>query len=551
MEGAKVYVPELGVWQRATVQAALGSSKYQVLLEGWEEDSDRSPTSKEVDASNMEGRMLPFQNADMPEKGFPDMTSLDHLHEPALLHNLRRRFFSQACPYTYTADIVIAMNPYRWFPQLYTDEMRKEYLVYDRTKLEPHVYTTSSLAYSGLQETKSNQTIMVSGESGAGKTETVKILMAHLAFMASSDDTSHIRRIVESNPLLESFGNAQTVRNDNSSRFGKFIELQLNSGCRLEGSRCRTYLLEKSRVVSQDAGERNFHIFYQMLASSTEMRGQIGLENSSLSRETLRYTSMGGSSTDRIEGRTDAEAFEGTVAALSLLDIKGATLIRLLRSLAAVLLLGQLDFEGSEEASRLSEALAGAKAAELLEVEPEELSKALTHRSIRMRNEVVVKQLPPSSAVGNRDALGKEVYARLFDWLVEQICMATGAPSETKAFVGLLDIFGFESFAMNRFEQLCINYANEKLQQKFTHDVFKAVQQEYTSEGIPWDRIEFKDNAPILALIESKLGVIAMLNEECVRPKGSNPNFVSKLVSVHKDLHHNAFKHVYILYIYQ
>ena len=551
MEGAKVYVPELGVWQRATVQAALGSSKYQVLLEGWEEDSDRSPTSKEVDASNMEGRMLPFQNADMPEKGFPDMTSLDHLHEPALLHNLRRRFFSQACPYTYTADIVIAMNPYRWFPQLYTDEMRKEYLVYDRTKLEPHVYTTSSLAYSGLQETKSNQTILVSGESGAGKTETVKILMAHLAFMASSDDTSHIRRIVESNPLLESFGNAQTVRNDNSSRFGKFIELQLNSGCRLEGSRCRTYLLEKSRVVSQDAGERNFHIFYQMLASSTEMRGQIGLENSSLSRETLRYTSMGGSSTDRIEGRTDAEAFEGTVAALSLLDIKGATLIRLLRSLAAVLLLGQLDFEGSEEASRLSEALAGAKAAELLEVEPEELSKALTHRSIRMRNEVVVKQLPPSSAVGNRDALGKEVYARLFDWLVEQICMATGAPSETKAFVGLLDIFGFESFAMNRFEQLCINYANEKLQQKFTHDVFKAVQQEYTSEGIPWDRIEFKDNAPILALIESKLGVIAMLNEECVRPKGSNPNFVSKLVSVHKDLHHNAFKHVYILYIYQ
>ena len=538
MEGAKVYVQDARVWQRATVQAALGGGKYQVSLEGWEEDESSATIPKEVDASNMDGGMLPFQNADMPEKGFPDMTSLDHLHEPALLHNLRRRFFSQACPYTYTADIVIAMNPYRWFPQLYTDDMRKEYLVYDRTKLDPHVYTTSSLAYSGLQETKSNQTILVSGESGAGKTETVKILMAHLAFMASSDDASHIRRIVESNPLLESFGNAQTVRNDNSSRFGKFIELQLNSECRLEGSKCRTYLLEKSRVVSQDAGERNFHIFYQMLAADPETRATIGLGDSSLTRGTLRYTSMGASKTDTIEGRSDAQSFKGTTDALALLAIQGDKLTRLMRSLAGVLLLGQLDFAGSEETSHVADASkqAAARAAEVLAVNVNELERSLTHRTIRMRNESVVKQLPPGSATGNRDALGKEIYARVFDWLVEQICLATGAPPEqAKCFVGLLDIFGFESFAINRFEQLCINYANEKLQQKFTHDVFKAVQQEYTAEGIPWDRIEFKDNAPILALIESKLGIVAMLNEECVRPKGSNQNFVSKLVSVHKE----------------
>ena len=538
MEGAKVYVQDAGVWQRATVQSALGGGKYQVSLEGWEEDESQATLSKEVDASNMDGGMLPFQNADMPENGFPDMTSLDHLHEPALLHNLRRRFFSQACPYTYTADIVIAMNPYRWFPQLYTDEMRKEYLVYDRTKLDPHVYTTSSLAYSGLQETKSNQTILVSGESGAGKTETVKILMAHLAFMASSDDASHIRRIVESNPLLESFGNAQTVRNDNSSRFGKFIELQLNKECRLEGSKCRTYLLEKSRVVSQDAGERNFHIFYQMLATDADTRETIGLGDGSLTRDTLRYTSMGASKTDTIERRTDAQWFKGTTDALGLLEIKGEKLTRLLRALSGVLLLGQLDFAGTEETSHVTDTSkkAAASAAEVLAVDVNELERSLTHRTIRMRNESVVKQLPPGSATGNRDALGKEIYARVFDWLVEQICAATGALAEqAKCFVGLLDIFGFESFAINRFEQLCINYANEKLQQKFTHDVFKAVQQEYTAEGIPWDRIEFKDNAPILALIESKLGVVAMLNEECVRPKGSNQNFVSKLVSVHKE----------------
>ncbi|CAK8988748.1 unnamed protein product [Durusdinium trenchii] len=538
MEGAKVYVQDARVWQRATVQAALGHGKYRVSLEGWEEDESKATTSMDVDASSMEGGMLPFQNSDMPENGFPDMTSLDHLHEPALLHNLRRRFFSQACPYTYTADIVIAMNPYRWFPQLYTDEMRKEYLVYDRTKLEPHVYTTSSLAYSGLQETSANQTVLVSGESGAGKTETVKILMAHLAFMASSDDTSHIRRIVESNPLLESFGNAQTVRNDNSSRFGKFIELQLNNECRLEGSKCRTYLLEKSRVVSQDAGERNFHIFYQMLAADGDTRAEIGLGDPSLSRDSLRYTSMGCSKTDTIEGKSDAQSFQGTVAALALLEIHTEKLTRLLRALAGVLLLGQLDFAGTEETSQVTDTSksAAASAADVLAVDVSELERSLTHRTIRMRNESVVKQLPPTSATGNRDALGKEIYARVFDWLVEQICLATSAPPErAKAFVGLLDIFGFESFAINRFEQLCINYANEKLQQKFTHDVFKAVQQEYTAEGIPWDRIEFKDNAPILALIESKLGVVAMLNEECVRPKGSNQNFVSKLVSVHKE----------------
>ncbi|CAE7389367.1 MYO5C [Symbiodinium necroappetens] len=348
------------------------------------------------------------------------------------------------------------MNPYRWFPELYTDDKRKEYLVFDRPKLDPHVYTTSSFAYSGLQETKSNQTILVSGESGAGKTETVKILMAHLAFMASSDDTSHIKRIVESNPLLESFGNAQTVRNDNSSRFGKFIELQLDSGCRLEGRVNKlswkfSSIAEvlSARILAFRGGkpyllqgamfalfctfeERNFHIFYQMLAADAETRTAIGLGDSSLSRD---------------------------------------------------------------ESSKLADCAGqAAAAAQVLAVD-----------------------------AGHPGSIGW--WSRSAKQLVRHL----------SARLALSDIFGFESFAINRFEQLCINYANEKLQQKFTHDVFKAVQQEYTAEGIPWDRIEFKDNAPILALIESKLGIVAMLNEECVRPKGSNENFVSKLLSVHKE----------------
>lgn len=541
MEGAKVYVPDAtDAWRRAKVLAPLGGSKYRVQLQAWGDAADAESSSGdilEVDATGLEGGTLPFQNSNMPEIGFPDMTTLDHLHEPALLHNLRTRFSRSSCPYTYTADIVIAVNPYRWFPHLYTEEKRKEYLVFEKSKLEPHAYAASSAAYAGLQETKADQSILVSGESGAGKTETVKILMAHLAFIASSDDTTHIKRIVESNPLLESFGNAQTVRNDNSSRFGKFIELEIGSGCKLIGSKCRTYLLEKSRVVTQDAGERNYHIFYQMLAADAAERQAFCLAGEDHTREKMEYVRKGQSPTSVIEGKTDGERFQDTVVVLGLVGVQGDLLASMLRALAAVLLLGQIQFDGSAEVASFDpEAVqAATKAAEALDVGTEKLRHALTNRTIKTKDESFTKPLPGSAAAATRDALSKEIYSRIFDWLVQRICAATAAPAgNAKNFVGLLDIFGFESFAINRFEQLCINYANEKLQQKFTLDVFKAVQQEYSEEGIPWDRIEFKDNAPVLNLIESKMGVIALLNEEGVRPKGSETNYVSKLVTVHK-----------------
>eukprot|EP00928_Gymnodinium_smaydae_P073618 TRINITY_DN5679_c0_g1_i1.p1 TRINITY_DN5679_c0_g1~~TRINITY_DN5679_c0_g1_i1.p1 ORF type:complete len:1355 (-),score=315.87 TRINITY_DN5679_c0_g1_i1:87-4151(-) len=546
MEGAKVYVKdEAASWRKATVVAASGGGKYRVQLEPWEgEDvpAGAFPKEVEVDASALDGGALPFQNAGMPDGGYPDMTLLDHLHEAALLHNLRVCFLAGVCPYTYTADIVIATNPYKWLPELYTDEKRKEYVVFERSKLSPHVYATSSAAYSDLQESKTDQSILVSGESGAGKTETVKILMGHLALIASSEDTTVIRRIVESNPLLEAFGNAQTVRNDNSSRFGKFIELELDGHCRLVGSKCRTFLLEKSRVVGQDEGERNYHIFYQMLAADAESRASFCLGGESCHRDKMRYTRLGRSKIDAIEGRTDGESFKATVAALGLVGIDGDKLSHLLRALAGVLLVGELTFaSGINEATQDAtshfgpDALENATAAATaLEVEVEALERALTQKTLKARDESIVKRLPPEGALATCEALAKELYTRVFDWLVARICAATSATDSARHCIGLLDIFGFESFAINRFEQLCINYANEKLQQKFTLDIFKAVQQEYADEGIPWDRVEFKDNAPVVALIEAKLGIIAMLNEECVRPKGSDENYVSKLVSVHR-----------------
>jgi len=546
MEGAKVYIPDAAnSWVLASVVAALGNGRYKVQKELWEDEvgakgSAAAGEMLEVDASKMEGGMLPFQNANMPENGFANMTTLDHLHEAALLHNLRRRMFAGGCPYTYTADIVIALNPYRWYPELYTDDVRKEYLVFDKAKLPPHAYATSSNAYSGLQETHVDQAILVSGESGAGKTETVKILMGHLAMIASSDNSTHITRIVESNPLLESFGNAQTIRNDNSSRFGKFIELELSGACRLIGSKCRTYLLEKSRVVTQDAGERNYHIFYQMLGAPPEIRADFGLESATHTRGEMRYTRLGNSPVDTIEGKTDGERYHLTVKALELVDVNGDVLKTLMRALASVLLLGQVTFEKtSDDGSKFGAGAAedAKNVAAVLEVDLGSLEKALTRRSIRTRNESFSKPLTATAAEDMRDAISKELYSRIFDWLVVKICKATGASDQTevKHFIGLLDIFGFESFDVNRFPQLCINYANEKLQQKFTFDVFKTVQQEYSEEGIPWDRIEFKDNSAILALIEAKVGIIAMLNEECVRPKGAEDIFVSKLVSVHKE----------------
>jgi len=532
MDGAKVYVTDKdGQWVRGTVVAALGSNKFRVQQEPWEREAVEGEV--EIDASKMEDGNLPMQNKDMPENGFPDMTKLDHLHEAALLHNLRARFFANGCPYTYTADIVIAVNPYRWFDNLFTDERRQLYSVADRSHLDPHVYNTSAAAYFNLKARGMDQSILVSGESGAGKTETVKILMKHLAYIASSENQSHIDRIVKSNPLLEAFGNAQTVRNDNSSRFGKFIELQLDDKAQLVGSKARTYLLEKSRIVGQDPGERSYHIFYQMLAADASARAAFGLGDASRTRDTMRYTSGGKSKTDKIEGKTDAQCFAHTIEALALVGVVDEILAELWRALAGVLLVGQVEYEGTDTSKVTAGTAAEVEAAaSLFSVDKSALDKALTKRTIKTRNEKVVTALDGTTALATRDALAKAVYGRIFDWLVAKICAATGASGTTTQFVGMLDIFGFESFAINRFEQLCINYANEKLQQRFTQDVFKAVQQEYAEEGIPWESIEYADNQPVLNLIEAKLGIVAMLNEEGKVAQGSDEKFVNKLGSV-------------------
>lgn len=446
---------------------------------------------------------------------------------------------------------------------LYNDKTRALYanaLVWDsvegdaRTLVPPHVYEASALSYRGLAVDGRDQSILVSGESGAGKTETVKILMNHLASVQAMEQTESIivQRVLDSNPLLEAFGNAKTSRNDNSSRFGKYLQLQFDCAeeawgtsipaCTLAGSKCEVYLLEKSRVVSHQQEERSFHIFYQLLATDEETKQSIwdGLADTDI--ESFAY--VGWTDTDTIEGMVDAERFQLTKKALGLIGIQDESLRTLLRAICIVLQLGNLTFSplpGDDEQSQICSAEALTDLSGLMGVEEEAILKAVTQRTVNARGESFKVPLKADRAKESCDALAKEIYAKTFLWLVRTINDATSAEmnydvaKDSFGIIGLLDIFGFESFETNRFEQLCINYANEKLQQKFTQDIFRSVQAEYEYEGIELGEIMYADNADVLTLVEGRMGLIAVLNEECVRPKGNDIAFVSKVQAVNRD----------------
>lgn len=486
------------------------------------------------------------------------------------MYNLKARHV-QSKPYTRTGDIVIAVNPYKWLLELYSEERRHQYaktLVFEntynkegdpRSHIEPHVYEASSLAYRGLAVEGVDQSILVSGESGAGKTETVKILMNDLASVQqeaqgispakkttlNEHGTSSVivQRVLDSNPLLEAFGNAKTIRNDNSSRFGKYIQLQFHGedpeaaaycgkslpSCTLAGSKCEVYLLEKSRVVSHEEDERTFHIFYQLLAAPEEVKVNIWKGLADTDNESFAY--VGYTDTGIIEEKTDAERFQLTVDSLALVGVEGDTLKMLMRAICTVLQLGNIVFEpapSDHDKSEISSTEDLDALADLMGIAKDELVSTLTLRTVRARGEEYKVPLDPERARDSTDAFAKEIYAKTFLWLVRTINDATcaeknydGNKKDAFGIIGLLDIFGFESFETNRFEQLCINYANEKLQQKFTQDIFQSVQAEYEYEGIELDEITYDDNTDVLDLVEGRMGLLSFLNEECVRPKVS------------------------------
>eukprot|EP00536_Pseudo-nitzschia_multiseries_P014246 jgi/Psemu1/327483/estExt_fgenesh1_pg.C_6780003 len=524
----------------------------------------------EVPLKDYNQGILPMQNVDGAGQlvMYPDMCDLPFLHEAGLLYNLKFRHAANK-PYTRTGDIIIAVNPFQWFTEIYTEQVRNRYarvLVWEntgnqgdpRSTVEPHVYETSALCYRGLAFGGIDQSILVSGESGAGKTETVKIAMNHMASCQQGPNAKGtemspiVLRILESNPLLEAFGNAKTSRNDNSSRFGKYIQLQFDMGtkqqqefrsrteatCVLAGSKCDAYLLEKNRVITHGEGERTYHIFYQIIGAKDKTKYWSKLAGTT--NESFRF--VGTACTDTIEKMKDCDHFVNTVQTLGKIGVTDEQVMTLMQAVIMVLQLGNMTFSGDDDKSEISSKKEFTDLAELMCVSEASLEAGLTERTMKTRNETYKVPLSPDKAREAAESFGKEIYARLFLWLVRAINDATAAEINYKSgtmdsfgIIGLLDIFGFESFARNRYEQLCINYCNEKLQAKFTEDIFRSVQEEYEKEGVPLDEITYDDNSDVLRLLESKTGVLAMLNEECVRPKGSDSAFVQKALSGNKN----------------
>ncbi|XP_069748201.1 myosin VIIAa isoform X2 [Narcine bancroftii] len=468
--------------------------------------------------------------------GVEDMIRLGDLNEAGILRNLLIRY-RDCLIYTYTGSILVAVNPYQLLP-IYTAEQIRYYTNRKIGEIPPHIFAIADNCYFNMQRNNKNQCCIISGESGAGKTESTKLILQFLA--AISGQHSWIeQQVLEANPILEAFGNAKTIRNDNSSRFGKYIDIHFNKRGAIEGAKIEQYLLEKSRVCRQADGERNYHIFYCMLMGmSPDQKKKLGL-----GRPTdYTYLTMGKCTV--CDGRDDNKEYANIRSAMKVLMFTDTENWEISKLMAAILHMGNLAYEprmydnlDSCEVVYSSQLLT---AAALLEVDCLDLQNCLTSRTIITRGETVSTPLNMDQALDVRDAFVKGIYGRLFVWIVEKINAAiykppSREPKVVRRSIGLLDIFGFENFQANSFEQLCINFANENLQQFFVRHVFKLEQEEYNLENINWQHIEFTDNQDALDMIALKpMNIISLIDEESKFPKGTDATMLNKLNSQHK-----------------
>ncbi|TQN71440.1 Myosin-1 [Colletotrichum shisoi] len=435
------------------------------------------------------------------EIGVSDLTLLSKVSNEAINDNLKKRFEGQEI-YTYIGHVLVSVNPFRDLG-IYTDQVLDSYKGKNRLEMPPHVFAIAESAYYNMKAYQDNQCVIISGESGAGKTEAAKRIMQYIANVSGgeSGDIKQIKDMVlATNPLLESFGNAKTLRNNNSSRFGKYLQIHFNAQGEPVGADITNYLLEKSRVVGQIINERNFHIFYQFTKGASQTyRQQFGIQTP----ETYVYTSR--SKCLEVEGIDDLAEYNDTLEAMKIIGLSQGEQDEIFRMLAAILWAGNIQFhEGDDGYAAVSDQSVVDFLAYLLEVTPEKLIKAITIRILTPRNgEVIESPTNPAQAAATRDALAKAIYSNLFDWIVERVNKSLKAKQATSNNVGILDIYGFEIFEKNSFEQLCINYVNEKLQQIFIQLTLKAEQDEYAREQIQWTPIKYFDNKIVCDLIES------------------------------------------------
>ncbi|ESO87137.1 hypothetical protein LOTGIDRAFT_154633 [Lottia gigantea] len=461
------------------------------------------------------------------EQGIEDMINLSDLNEQSILNNIKARYARELI-YTYTGSILVAVNPYRMY-NIYGLDMVKRYEGRTLGSLPPHIFAIASTSYTKMMKATENQVIVISGESGAGKTESTKLVMQYLAAVNKSGNNLITEQIVESNPLLESFGNAKTIRNDNSSRFGKYIEVFFKKGS-MVGARTQEYLLEKSRIVNQASDERNYHVFYEMLdAMSDAEKAKYGLQPASK----YFYLNQGGNSA--IAGRDDAENFRKMTQAMDVLNFNKQERETVFRILSSVLHIGNIYFKEISNENNDNTVELGSDAeikwiSHLLQLSEDWLKQSLTSKVTEARGDRVYTAYNLDQALDARDAIAKALYSRLFTWMVEKINSTTcHAEREKYTSLAVLDIFGFEDFSVNSFEQLCINYANETLQYFFNQHIFRLEQQEYTKEKIRWNHIDFIDNKPTIDLISTKpAGILHLLDDESNFPQASDQSFLEK-----------------------
>jgi len=457
------------------------------------------------------------------EDGVPDMTAISDIDVVGVNTNLRVRFERNEI-YTFTGTILVATNPYEFLP-IYEKDMMMMYNGRKMGALPPHVFATAEAAYLNVQRSEKNQSCVISGESGAGKTETTKFILQYLCTVTSQVSNWVEQQILECNTILEAFGNAKTVRNDNSSRFGKFMQVCFDKKIEIKGMIVQEYLLEQSRIVGQSPTERNYHAFYQVIKGADKT--QYKLRDSNFYRFTNR------SGCDTIASQDDRKEFEKLLMAMTVLNIEDEYQQGIVALVSAVLLAGNLEFEegASPDESQLTEndETLMADFSSLLEIDADGAEQCVTTRTIVVRGEATVIPLKPQEALANAEAMAKALYSRTFTWLIDQINQTTSPGQDTAKFIGVLDIFGFENFDFNSFEQLCINFTNEKLHKFFNHYVFQMEQEEYTREGIDWSSITFTDNTVCLECIEKPPKcVLKLLDEECKIPKGSDAGYLEK-----------------------
>ncbi|XP_053103198.1 myosin-7B [Hemicordylus capensis] len=472
-----------------------------------------------------------------------DMAMLTHLNEASVLHNLKRRY-SKWMIYTYSGLFCVTINPYKWLP-VYTPPVVAAYKGKRRSEVPPHIYSIADNAYNDMLRNRENQSMLITGESGAGKTVNTKRVIQYFAIVAALGDSPGKKgqapatktggtledQVIEANPAMESFGNAKTLRNDNSSRFGKFIRIHFGPSGKLASADIDIYLLEKSRVIFQQPGERSYHIYYQILSGKKpEIQDMLLLSSNPYD---YHFCSQGVTTVDNLD---DGEELLATDHAMDILGFSPEEKYGCYKIVGAIMHFGNMKFKQKqrEEQAEAEGTESADKASYLMGISSADLIKGLLHPRVKVGNEYVTKGQNVEQVVYAVGALAKATYDRMFKWLVFRINKTLDTRLARQFFIGVLDIAGFEIFEYNSFEQLCINFTNEKLQQFFNHHMFVLEQEEYKKEGIEWVFIDFGlDLQACIDLIEKPMGILSILEEECMFPKASDMSFKAKLYDNH------------------